>query len=376
LRQLFWGRDLAYWGAFTPDRFDVSLAPDELAAPLRGGDAGRCNRSDFWRACTPRSSPKARRQFKCRGALFGVTPPYPGETGMETVTVDQAAARLSRRARPLTLTTGATVSKILRSVAEGPIRIIVALAKGRRYFPLIPSVLTRQVLFDRKQRRFIKIEIRDHVDFHTLSQIYLAEDYGIDRFRRQNELITFYRSMVGEGRIPLIIDCGANIGLASRYFSENYPEARIICIEPDRANLIQAKRNNTSANISFLEAAVGGEKSRGTIVDPGLGSDAYRVRHDENGATEIVSINDLLRQYDEDKFAPFIVKIDIEGSESDLFSGKTEWIEKFPLLIIELHDWLFPRSGNARNFLKEVAPLDRDFLYHGENIFSISNTVI
>jgi hypothetical protein len=72
-------------------------------------------------------------------------------------------------------------------------------------------------------------------------------------------------------------------------------------------------------------------------------------------------------------YQPFLVKIDIEGAEQDLFSCNVEWIEKFPILIIELHDWLLPSQGTSRNFLKAIAPLDRDFVFFGENIFSIAN---
>lgn len=72
-------------------------------------------------------------------------------------------------------------------------------------------------------------------------------------------------------------------------------------------------------------------------------------------------------------FEPYIAKIDIEGGEEALFSCDTEWVDRFPLLIIELHDWLLPRSGSSRNFLSCVARRDRDFVYLGENVFPIRN---
>ncbi len=72
-------------------------------------------------------------------------------------------------------------------------------------------------------------------------------------------------------------------------------------------------------------------------------------------------------------YFPFIVKIDIEGFESELFSGNTDWINEFPVLIIEMHDWLFPGQRTSTNFLKTISQLDRDFVYLGENVFSIRN---
>ena len=70
---------------------------------------------------------------------------------------------------------------------------------------------------------------------------------------------------------------------------------------------------------------------------------------------------------------PFIVKIDIEGGEDNLFSMNTNWVEEIPMVIIELHDWLLPKQKTSMNFLKTISELDRDFNIKGENIFSIKN---
>ena len=48
----------------------------------------------------------------------------------------------------------------------------------------------------------------------------------------------------------------------------------------------------------------------------------------------------------------FVVDGDIEGFEKDLFSQNTEWVQLFPLLIIELHDWMLPREANSEIFLE------------------------
>ena len=71
-------------------------------------------------------------------------------------------------------------------------------------------------------------------------------------------------------------------------------------------------------------------------------------------------------------FEPFIAKIDIEGFEDDLFSKNTAWIDRFPLLIIELHDWMLPWKSTWRNVLSAVSGLNRDFIYISENVFSVS----
>ncbi len=72
-------------------------------------------------------------------------------------------------------------------------------------------------------------------------------------------------------------------------------------------------------------------------------------------------------------YEPFIAKIDIEGFEENLFSADTEWVSRFPIIIIELHDFYFAKQGKSAPFLKTVAPLNRDFIYVDENVFSIDN---
>lgn len=273
-----------------------------------------------------------------------------------------------------------TFSNAAKSFIACAIRILKFIIRRRpykrRYIVLSPSVSSKQIIYDRSNKTVTKVSIRDHSDYGIVNQIYLAEDYSIERLRRKDEIKNFYLSIFETQKTPLIIDCGGNIGLAAKYFSENYSKAKILCIEPDAANVLQARKNNASENVIILEKAIGPEKSRGAIIDPGLGYNGYRVEEKTDGNIEIISINELLTQYDPRRFVPFIVKIDIEGFEQELFSKNVEWIQKFPLLIIELHDWMLPRSQSANNFIKAIAPLNRDFIYIGENVFSISNTLL
>lgn len=88
---------------------------------------------------------------------------------------------------------------------------------------------------------------------------------------------------------------------------------------------------------------------------------------------EIVAINRLLAEHCDAVVQPFIIKIDIEGSENALFLKNTEWVDLFPVLVLELHAWMLPGTANSGPFLREIAVRDRDFVYHGENIFNISN---
>src|SRR5579863_6633916 len=41
----------------------------------------------------------------------------------------------------------------------------------------------------------------------------------------------------------VIVDAGANIGMATLYYSQTYPEARILSIEPESSNFNMLKKN-------------------------------------------------------------------------------------------------------------------------------------
>jgi hypothetical protein len=66
----------------------------------------------------------------------------------------------------------------------------------------------------------------------------------------------------------------------------------------------------------------------------------------------------------------------IEGGEDALFNGDTSWLGQFPLVIIELHDWMLPFSGSSRNFIKSIAQYDFDFVHKGENIFLFNRQLL
>ncbi len=146
---------------------------------------------------------------------------------------------------------------------------------------------------------------------------------------------------------------------------------------PDVGNFGLLSKNTADLNVEALNAAISSTRGRARVFDPGEGAWGYRTKlisEDEifTDAVPRVTINDIYNSHSSG-FFPFIVKIDIEGAELDLFSGSTEWVERTPLIIIELHDWLLPKSGTSRPFLECISRLDRDFVQIGQEIFSIAN---
>jgi FkbM family methyltransferase len=214
-------------------------------------------------------------------------------------------------------------------------------------------------------------------DRGVIRQIFKNQDYSLTFFRLAPKLANYYSKCIASGRMPLIIDAGANIGASSVYFSLHYPNAAIVAIEPERNNCELLRRNCSDIeHVRVLEAALGGESCHMRLQDP-CGCDAgFRIATEGAYEIEVLTVAQIIRDYPASSHAPFICKIDIEGSEKLLFETNTEWVQHFPLLIIELHDWMLPGEANSRNFLKTVSQLNVDFLYRGENVFCFNNELL
>lgn len=248
------------------------------------------------------------------------------------------------------------------------------LAGGKQYLCITPPFYTHQILYDRYNRTFVFIKIRNSVDWIQLSYIYLNADYDLSKLHFIN-VNAFYKKIISRSKSPLILDCGANIGLATKYFSERYPRANIVAIEPDPENAALARRNNKAGPVRIVQAGIASELGKGRIIDMGA-SNAFRVELDLAGDLELISINSILKGVEADNVQPFVIKIDIEGFERELFSNNTEWIDFFPIIIVELHDWMMPGQNISNNFLKCVAARGRDFIHLDRYIVSISNELM
>jgi FkbM family methyltransferase len=159
----------------------------------------------------------------------------------------------------------------------------------------------------------------------------------------------------------------------------NLPRALVVAIEPNNANFQLLVKNVEGLDVETIHGAISSTSGSARVVDPGKGHWGYRteaVDGDSRAAETVprVTVNDIYGRH-ASSFFPYIVKIDIEGGEMDLFSANTEWVDRTPLIIIELHDWLLPKRGTAGPFLKCISKLDRDFVYSGANmnIYSIAN---
>jgi FkbM family methyltransferase len=244
--------------------------------------------------------------------------------------------------------------------------IVEGVLSGNRFLQFSIPFVRRQYVYDRGSGKFIQLWIRNKTDFNVLRQIFV--EHGYDTGIRP-DIRAAYDAMVQKGQTPLIIDCGANSGMATRYFLDTFPAARAVAIEPDRDNLELAKRNNPSGRVELRLAGVCSRTGKAKLDKGTRENWAYQTSLSESGDVEMVTVNSILADHQD--CVPFLIKIDIEGFESDLFSSNTEWVDRFPVIIMELHDWMLPGECNSMNFLKVIAGRKRDFLLRGENVVSI-----
>lgn len=243
-----------------------------------------------------------------------------------------------------------------------------------RYLRLVPFDKGKIYFYDRMEKSFFNVRVRDRIDSSTADEIFTRNDYDLRFLKRYDELLEQYKHICSLNKKPLIIDCGANIGFSAMHFATTFSKSMVVSIEPEVNNFSLMKENcNGIGNIEFLNMAIGSSDGYVSINNADADNNAFRTSRSESGEgdIEVISVNSILQRHKE--LVPFIIKIDIEGFEDDLFSTNTEWVDSFPLLIIETHDWMLPKQSNSHNFLKVISNQNRDFIHRGENVFSISN---
>lgn len=137
----------------------------------------------------------------------------------------------------------------------------------------------------------------------------------------------------------LIIDAGAHIGLTSLFFANKFPDAKIFAIEPAPTNIEMLELNTVDyPNIALVRAGLWGEHRLLRISNPDSTNWGFRVEPAGSGieALPAVTVEDILKLAGTDTID--ILKMDIEGSEREVFAASQAWIGKVRTLIVELHD--------------------------------------
>jgi FkbM family methyltransferase len=141
---------------------------------------------------------------------------------------------------------------------------------------------------------------------------------GVFRFLFQEIFVQSTYYFEADTTRPFIVDAGANIGMATLYFKRLYPDARIVCFEPDPGNFALLKRNveaNGLLGVELHQAAVSDSEAPLAFFTSQDGSplrnSTIRERVESPQPIEVaaVRLSKHLR-WDAD-----LLKLDVEGAE-------------------------------------------------------------
>ena len=153
-----------------------------------------------------------------------------------------------------------------------------------------------------------------------------------------------YACLLGVPDVRVIVDAGANIGAASVFLLEAYPEAVVIALEPDAGSFEVLQRNLAyyGSRARAIRSALWDQRAA-LGIDRGRFRDGrewtFQVRPAVDGEAEVESttipgVLDALHLPQID-----ILKVDIERAELTVFqeSART-WLDRVRVIAIELHD--------------------------------------
>lgn len=187
-----------------------------------------------------------------------------------------------------------------------------------------------------------------------------------------------------ENMLPIktVVDAGANIGLASVFFTKRLGQPSIVALEPEEKNVDQAILNTKYLNnVEIIMGAlwhksevvkISNLESSGAL---GFQVESAAIQTDGVGGVQGYTVVDIM----DTRGWEFLdlLKIDIEGAEKELFQNANaiNWMKRVRIIVIELHDWLKP--GCSSSFFKAMASMDNiEMSLSGENLIIVNRDLV
>lgn len=198
-------------------------------------------------------------------------------------------------------------------------------------------------------------------DKYTFKQVFLDDQYNVS--------LPFTPTR--------IIDAGANIGLAAVYFSHRYPGSKIVAVEPSRDNFQALLKNITGhPNIKANCMGLWNKDVYLSIMNPTGPSSSFMVTEtnpDNPDAIPAESVETIMRGEQWDTID--LLKIDIEGSEKEVFEQNYEyWLPKTKAIYLELHDQM--KKGCSKSVFAAISKYNFSFSISDENLVFINEDLL
>lgn len=154
----------------------------------------------------------------------------------------------------------------------------------------------------------------------------------------------------------LVLDIGANIGLATLYFKNNGNE--VLAVEPDDYNY-EASIKSMPKNM-VIGVAISDRSGYCGLTDSNTGI-THMIKQGKDYKKS--TIDELVSYYN---LRPAIIKLDVEGHEIPALIGGLGTLAKFkPVLLIELHHGTKPENILDTIFLAGYT----DYICKGVNVY-------
>jgi FkbM family methyltransferase len=157
--------------------------------------------------------------------------------------------------------------------------------------------------------------------------------------------------------VKCIIDLGANVGISVSVFKYLFPKAKIVAVEMDNNNFSFLKKNTKMyENVFLIQGAAWSNSDGVNQIDNDDGEWAYRVENLNAKQTSTVksyTFDDICKISKTESID--VLKIDIEGAESEVFFSSWKSIfSKTKLTIIEIHYTIPNCADTVHNALIEA----------------------
>ena len=154
---------------------------------------------------------------------------------------------------------------------------------------------------------------------------------------------------------PRILDCGANVGLASLFFRRLFPDARITAFEADPsvfgmldANLKANGADRVTARHAALWTSTGSLTFRCEGSDSGMIASLPGAVDGTSTTVPSLRLRDLLAEGPVD-----LLKLDIEGAEDAVLADCESELHRVKALVMDLHEF-DPAARQAPRVLERL----------------------
>jgi FkbM family methyltransferase len=195
-----------------------------------------------------------------------------------------------------------------------------------------------------------------HFDSKTLSYLYR------EIFTRQPY---FFRS---DNDSPVILDCGANIGMASLYFKWLYPKARVQAFEPDPASyrLLQQTVTLNHLDVQTHNCALWDQQAEiDFFVNPANPGGLLMSADVSRSSGHAIKVPACRLSEFIDGTVDFL-KLDVEGAEHRILSDlvQTGKLKNIRQMVVEYHHRIGQQKSRLAEFLGELEQAGFEYQIH------------